>query len=171
MVTESGRVKVLDFGLAKRELPPVDAGVTWSRGPRSADGALVGTVTYMAPEQALGQDIDGRADVFSLGVVLYELLAGQPPFGGRNAVQVLDAILHKDPPPLAPLVADPRLPQVEAVLRRMLAKDREERYSSMRAVSDALQAVRRGTSSEATPPAAPPSRAVAVLSFANITRN
>jgi len=171
MVTESGRVKVLDFGLAKRELPPVDAGVTWSRGPRSADGALVGTVAYMAPEQALGQDIDGRADVFSLGVVLYELLAGQPPFGGRNTVQVLDAILHKDPAPLTARIADPRLPQLEGILRRMLAKDREQRYSSMRAVSDALQAVRRGTAPEAAPPAVPLSRTVAVLSFANITRN
>ncbi len=171
MVTESGRVKVLDFGLAKRELPPVDGEVTWSRGPRSAEGALVGTMAYMAPEQALGQDIDGRADVFSLGVVLYELLAGRTPFGGTNAVQVLDAILHKDPPPLSARIADPRLPQVEAVLRRMLAKDRAQRYSSMRAASDALQAVRRGTPAEASPPVAPPSRAVAVLSFANITRN
>src|SRR6266568_4836857 len=171
MVTESGRVKVLDFGLAKRELPPVDAGVTWSRGPRSADGALVGTVAYMAPEQALGQDIDGRADVFSLGVVLYELLAGQPPFGGRTTVQVLDAILHKDPAPLTAPIADPRLPQLEGILRRMLAKDREQRYSRMRAVSDALQAVRRGTAPEAAPAAVPLSRTVAVLSFANITRN
>src|SRR6266704_3146427 len=171
MVTESGRVKVLDFGLAKRELPPVDAGVTWSRGPRSADGALVGTVAYMAPEQALGQDIDGRADVFSLGVVLYELLAGQPPFGGRNTVQVLDAILHKDPAPLTAPIADPRLPQLEGILRRMLAKDREQRYPSMRAVSDALQAVRRATAPEAAPAAVPLSRTVAVLSFANITRN
>jgi serine/threonine-protein kinase len=171
MVTESGRVKVLDFGLAKRELPPVDGDVTWSRGPRSAEGALVGTMAYMAPEQALGQDIDGRADVFSLGVLIYELLAGRLPFAGTNAVQVLDAILHKEPPPLAARIPDPRLPQVEAVLRRMLAKDRAQRYPGMRAASEALQQARRGTAAPPSPPAAPPSRAVAVLSFANITRN
>src|SRR6185295_7350653 len=125
MVTGSSRVKVLDFGLAKRERAPVDLELTWSRDARFADGALVGTMAYMAPEQALGLDIDGRADVFSLGVLLYELVAGRAPFAGRNAVQVLDAILHADPPPLVPRLADPRMPRLEATVRRMLEKDRE----------------------------------------------
>ena len=169
MVTGSSRVKVLDFGLARREMPPVDLDLTWSRDPRFADGALVGTMAYMAPEQALGLEIDGRADVFSLGVLLYELVAGRAPFAGRNAVQLLDAILHADAPPLVPRLADPRVPRLEVMVRRMLAKDRERRHPDMRAVADDLEIVRRGVPSETVRPAAPPSRTVAVLSFANIT--
>ena len=169
MVTGSSRVKVLDFGLAKREAPPVDLDLTWTRELRFAEGALVGTVAYMAPEQALGLEIDGRADVFSLGVLLYELVAGRPPFSGRNAMQILDAILHADPPPLVARLADPRMPRLEVMVRRMLAKDREHRHPDMRAVADDLEAVRRGAPMEAVRPAAPPSRTVAVLAFANIT--
>jgi len=170
MVTESGRVKVLDFGLAKRDFAPLDPESTWSREPRSAEGGLVGTLAYMAPEQALGQEIDGRADVFSLGAVLYEVLAGASPFPGRNTVQVLDAVLHREPPPLPPQ-ADPRWPRAEAVLRRMLAKDRDQRHPTMRAVVLDLEAVRRGGLPDVAPPGLPLSHAVAVLGFANITRN
>jgi TolB-like protein/Tfp pilus assembly protein PilF len=173
MVTESGRVKVLDFGLAHRQVLAGDFDSTWSRDPArgSAAGQLAGTVAYMAPEQALGQETDGRADIFSLGVVLYELLSGHPPFVGANAVQILDGILRRDPPPLVPRLTDPRLPGVEAILRRMLAKDRDQRQGDMREVCAELAAVRSGSpppAPAALPPGAP---AVAVMSFVNITRN
>ena len=100
MVTEGRRVKVLDFGLAQHTPLVDDAASTWSRPAAEPPGALAGTVAYMSPEQALGKEIDARTDVFSLGIVLHELLAGEPPFRGVNAVQVLDAILREDPPPL-----------------------------------------------------------------------
>ena len=173
IVTSSGRVKVLDFGLAKRALMPGDGDSTWSRDPtpRSAAGALVGTLAYMAPEQALGEEIDLRADVFSLGAVCYELLAGRPPFSGRNAVQVLDALLRQDPPPLDARLGDARLPRVEAVVRRMLSKDRQARQASMHEVVTNLDAARRGEGPSFRAGASVGDRAVAVLSFANLTAN
>jgi serine/threonine protein kinase/tetratricopeptide (TPR) repeat protein len=171
MVTESGRVKVLDFGLAREQPPLSDADPTWTRdaGRLSGDGALVGTLAYMSPEQALGQGVDARADVFSLGAVLYELLAGRAPFAGRNAVRVLDALLHHDPPPLSARVSDPRLQRVEAILGRMLAKDPDRRYPGMRELIDDLEAVRQGAPPPSIPVLAPPSRSVAVMGFSNIT--
>jgi TolB-like protein/Flp pilus assembly protein TadD/predicted Ser/Thr protein kinase len=173
MVTESGRVKVLDFGLAHRQVLTGDLESTWSRDParRSASGDLAGTIAYMAPEQALGQETDGRADIFSLGVVLYELLSGHPPFAGGNAVQILDGILRRDPPALVPRMTDPRLPQVEAVLHRMLAKDRDQRQADMREVCADLTAARSGSPPPAPAPLPPGAPAVAVMSFVNITRN
>src|SRR5262245_37673842 len=169
LVSESRRVKVLDFGLAEHHPLADETTTTWSReAPRGAPG-LSGTVAYMSPEQALGKELDARSDVFSLGVVFYELLAGLPPFGGDNAVAVLHAILNRDPPPLQS-ANDPRLGQVERIVRRMLAKDRAQRYASLREVVQDLAAVRAGRA----PLAAPPPQAdplVAVLGFANITRN
>jgi TolB-like protein/predicted Ser/Thr protein kinase len=173
MVSESGRVKVLDFGLAQQRILPTDVDSTWTRDPArdSPPGALVGTVAYMAPEQARGDAIDGRADIFSLGALLYELLAGRPPFGGRNAVQVIDALLNQEPAPLTPRSSDPRWPRLEAVVRRMLAKDLDARYATMREVSDELAAVAGGELPRAplVSSGAPP--AVAVMSFTNITGN
>src|SRR5687767_1431493 len=102
IVTEAGRVKVLDFGLAAYS-PAFDAdGATLTRAPEGLGGAggLVGTVAYMSPEQALGRELDARSDIFSLGVLLHELLAGTRPFDGDNPIAVIDAILHRDPPPL-----------------------------------------------------------------------
>ncbi|HKC12291.1 MAG TPA: tetratricopeptide repeat protein, partial [Vicinamibacteria bacterium] len=138
---------------------------------RSAAGELAGTVAYMAPEQALGQETDGRADIFSLGVVLYELLSGHPPFVGANAVQILDGILRQDTPPLIPRLTDPRLPGVEAMLRRMLAKDRDQRQADMREVCAELRAARSGSPPPSPAPLPPGPPAVAVMSFVNITRS
>src|SRR5258706_2594657 len=84
-------------------------------------------------------------------------------------MQILDATLHGDPPPLVARLADPRMPRLEGMVRRMLAKDREHRHPDMRAVADDLEAVRRGAPMEAVRPAAPASRTVALLGFANIT--
>ena len=105
VLSESGRVKVLDFGLAARALPG-ETDLTWTRDPLQEPEAagLVGTLAYMAPEQALGRSVDARADVFSLGALLYEMTVGRPAFTGANAVQLLDASSTESPrrcPPVA----------------------------------------------------------------------
>jgi TolB-like protein/tetratricopeptide (TPR) repeat protein/predicted Ser/Thr protein kinase len=167
MVAENGRVKVLDFGLAKH-VPVVDEAAStrsgWDR-ELARPGSVMGTIAYMPPEQALGRDVDGRADVFSLGVLLYELLAGRLPFTGANAVELFDAVLHAEPPRLL-RGAEPVDPDLEAIVLRMLAKDRERRYPSMAALRADLDAYRSGVRGMRRPAAA----GVAVMSFANITR-
>jgi len=171
-LTDSGRVKVLDFGLAQHCALPGEEDSTWTREPgqERANGGLAGTLAYMAPEQARGEDVDGRADVFSLGAVLYELVSGRSPFTRANAALTLEAVLNGEPPPLLARQADPRMAELEKVLQRMLAKDREARYPGMREAGDDLRALRLGNAlARALPVRAP--RAVAVLGFSNITRN
>ena len=131
-VTTDSFVKVLDFGLAK--LRPPEA-VPDSKAPiqrnATVPGAVMGTPTYMSPEQARGQEVDARSDIFSLGVVLYEMLAGRAPFGGVNALDVIGAILNQEPAPLrqhAP--GTPR--ELENIVSRALRKDREERYQHVK---------------------------------------
>ena len=167
MVTPDGRLKILDFGLAKQHVFGDPDGQTWSRdGARSGAGALLGTLAYMAPEQARGRPIDRRVDVYSLGALLFELVDGEPPFRGANAVEILDGILRLPPPPMAAREDDPRLREVEALVRRMLAKEPDLRPASMAEVIEAISTLRRGA-----PVAAPAelSPTVAVLGFANIS--
>ena len=174
MVDIDGRVKVLDFGLAKMEAwTSDDESPTWTRDPADAsDRRVIGTVAYMAPEQALGQEVDARADIFSLGVVLYELLAGRPPFTGGNAVAVFDAILHQEPPPFKNPAGDERLRAVEQVVRKMLAKERSRRYSSLDEACADLRAASAGALSPLGPVVAGPGPPLlAVLCFRNITAN
>jgi TolB-like protein/tetratricopeptide (TPR) repeat protein len=172
-----GRVKVLDFGLAAWRAPAGFSGETWSAGPagptRSVPGMVVGTVAYMSPEQARGQDVDGRTDVFSLGVLLFETIAGRRPFDGANAVETLDRLLHADPPPLG-RTAPGMPPGLEDVVVKMLQKDRERRHATMREVRQDLESLARGgarpaASSAATPAGLP--NAVAVVAFSNVTKS
>jgi serine/threonine protein kinase/tetratricopeptide (TPR) repeat protein len=167
LLSESGHIKVLDFGLAARALPG-EADLTWTRDPAQTPAAagLVGTLAYMAPEQALGRSVDARADVFSLGALLYELAAGRPAFTGNNAAQLLDAILHAEASPL-PMAGDARLADLDGLLRRMLAKDPAARHPDMRAVREDLERLRRGESPRAVASAS----SLVVLTFANITGN
>src|SRR4051812_27919512 len=118
MVTESGRVKVLDFGLAQYSPRTDDTAATWSRAAHEVGGrGLIGTVAYMSPEQALGRDLDARTDIFSLGVVFYELVTGALPFPGDNAVQVIDGILNREPAAAVPRAGGGG-PELQRILRR-----------------------------------------------------
>jgi formylglycine-generating enzyme required for sulfatase activity/dienelactone hydrolase len=136
MVNEHGRVKVLDFGLAKLIAPGSgDAGATRSAASETGDGAILGTVSYMAPEQAEGKPVDQRADVFSFGAVLYEMVAGVQPFRRDSVSGTLAAILRDDPPPLDPARIPPAL---RHVIERALQKRPDDRFASGTELASAL---------------------------------
>ncbi|MFI5181661.1 MAG: protein kinase [Thermoanaerobaculia bacterium] len=177
MVTASGHVKVLDFGLAAYVPPAGSSDDTWSvfaSGAEGRPGALLGTLAYMSPEQALGREVEGRSDVFSLGVVLYELVSGEVPFRGGNAVELIDQILHAEPPPLRSK-RGPVPASLAALVKGMLAKDPESRPATMREVGRELevleQELKEGTATPALRAARGPGRSIAVVAFENITKN
>jgi non-specific serine/threonine protein kinase len=125
MLTDERRVKILDFGLAKMRATGGDSDpVALSHLPTksvTSPGMIVGTVAYMSPEQAEGKKVDPRSDIFSLGIVLYQLLAGRHPFSGESAASVLSAILKDTPPLVSDL--DPRVPrELSRIVRRCLSK-------------------------------------------------
>jgi eukaryotic-like serine/threonine-protein kinase len=126
-------VKVLDFGIAKltdRETPVTDPEAVTIPITETSPGAIMGTTGYMSPEQALGESIDERSDVFSLGVILYEMVAGQPPFKGKTDSHTRVSIIDHDPVPLAQHIDNvPR--QFERIVMKALAKDRLKRYQTI----------------------------------------
>ena len=129
-------VKLLDFGLARPELTgPTRSGVALTRS-----GMLIGTPRYMAPEQALGEPVDARSDLFSAGAILFEMLAGRPAFGGATVVDVLHATVHEQPPALT---GSPAIAAADRVIRRALAKRPADRFSSAGEIADALRALGR----------------------------
>jgi serine/threonine protein kinase/Tfp pilus assembly protein PilF len=147
-ITGGGQVKVLDFGLAKlakdhrpgtTEDTPIDDSLT-------AVGVIPGTAVYMSPEQARGDDLDARSDLFSFGVVLYEMATGKKPFTGKNIVTTLEAVLnHK---PVSPLVLNPSLPkELEGIIGRAMEKDRNKRYHSASDMKADLMRLRRDSES------------------------
>ena len=150
MITREGRVKVLDFGLAKLEL--ADSGPnatdieTASRADLTGEGKIFGTVAYMSPEQARGGKIDARSDVFSLGVVLYQMLTGERPFKGHASVDLISSILRDQPSPVTDVRPD-LPPHLSRVLRRCLEKDPRDRYQTSRDVYNELKDLRAETSS------------------------
>jgi serine/threonine-protein kinase len=150
MVTREGRVKVLDFGLAKLEAadsrPDLTSTPTQSRADLTSEGQVFGTVAYMSPEQTRGGKVDARSDVFSLGVVLYQMVTGERPFQGASAVDMISSILRDTPPS----VTDRRgnLPtHLARILRRCLEKDPRDRYQTSRDVHNELRDLRNETSS------------------------
>jgi TolB-like protein/Flp pilus assembly protein TadD len=143
VVGDGGSVKVLDFGLAKMSRASDSADSALSTEVQTRDGAVMGTVPYMSPEQVSGRPADHRTDVFSLGVVLYEMASGRRPFAGRSAVELGSAILRDNPPALTTLRAG--LP--EGLLRtvaRCLEKDPAARFQGMRDVHAALSPLSAG---------------------------
>jgi eukaryotic-like serine/threonine-protein kinase len=140
-VTTDGHIKVLDFGLARETaLAGADGATVSSTSP----GIVMGTVGYMAPEQARGLVVDHRADIFAFGCVMYELVGGRPPFRRDSAAETLAAILNEDPPPLsATNVAVP--PAVDRVIQRCLEKAPAERFGSARDLAYALEALSSGS--------------------------
>ena len=190
-VTGRSQVKILDFGLAKlaprrqavAESADVDAmrtqTLTLSEEHLTSPGSSMGTLAYMSPEQARGEELDARSDLFSLGVVLYEMSTGRVPFSGSTPALIFDGILHAEPPPATQV--NPRLPAaIESILNKALEKDMELRYQTAaelradlkRAKRD-LESGRRPTAAKAEGPERQPAsgaalkKSVAVLYFEN----
>ena len=178
--TDRGLVKVLDFGLAKFVTSnPQDGFVTQPQV--TIAGMVVGTISYMAPEQALGRAVDNRADLFSLGVVLYELATGRTPFAGTVATEIVDRILHETP--AVPSTLNATVPKAfDGIVMRALEKSPTFRYQSardmrqdLRELSSSLEESSRVSASRAlsgvSQPGSAIDRSVAVMTFANITRD
>ena len=155
MVTRDGRVKVLDFGLAKVTAPAeaTPSGLELSTTMKTREGVVMGTVPYMSPEQVSGKPVDHRTDVFSLGVLLYEMTSGRRPFAGGSTAELGSAILRDTPPALATLRGD--LPhELIGVVARCIEKDPGARFQSMRDVHAALRSSAAG--GRAPEPGRPP---------------
>jgi len=150
LIEPGGRLKLTDFGVARIQ----DSGEA-----TRTQGSMVGTLKYMAPEQVQGQKIDSRADLFSVGVVLYQLLTDKRPFDGDNDFSIIHQVIGHEPPP--PSAFNAGLPAaIDAVVARALAKDREQRFASARDFAAALQSATRRAEDQTVVPPADPARTV-----------
>jgi Tol biopolymer transport system component len=150
-VTSQDRIKILDFGLAKLTAPSTEgmSNTTLPASPETMPGVVMGTVGYMAPEQVNGDAADHRADIFALGVVLYEMLSGRRAFSGTSAVAIMSAILVSDPPPLPANIAPPH---VDRLIHRCLEKSPGQRFQAASDVAFALEALQQSSgTSDAIP--------------------
>src|SRR5205807_6691349 len=139
MLTPRGHVKVLDFGLAKLEKARQDTADTQLL---TSAGLVMGTVDYMSPEQALGREVDHRSDIFSVGVVLYEMATGRLPFTGETVTETIDRITHSQPEAIARLNYEVPA-ELEVIVKTALRKDRDERYQTIHDALVDLRDVRR----------------------------
>src|SRR5579859_6492461 len=147
-VGQNGQTKILDFGLAK-SVPEAGSSEAALEDSLTAVGVIPGTAVYMSPEQARGEELDARSDLFSLGVVLYEMSTGKKPFATGNVISTLDAVLNQKP--VSPLQLNPKLPRdLEGIIGRAREKDRGHRYPNALAMKGDLQSLRKETESGLT---------------------
>jgi TolB-like protein len=189
LITKRGQVKLMDFGLAKQAGPP-EAGsampTAMGEQPLTSPGSAIGTVAYMSPEQARGEELDSRTDLFSFGAVLYEMATGKKPFSGTTTAVIFDGILNRAP--VSPVRLNPNLPpELERIVNTALEKDPELRYQTAAELRADLKRLKRDSESgrvaaasgkvEAAPTTAAPARsrtplviagAVALLALAGV---
>src|SRR5260370_14929726 len=150
MITSSGLVKVLDFGLAKlTDRSPVsqfEAAATVTSVPLTIEGSIMGTVSYMAPQQAEGKRVDARSDIFSFGAVLYEMVTGFRAFKGDSSVSTLSAVLRDEVRPISETAPDVPL-ELEQIINRCLHKNPDDRFQAMKEREQALTVLRRHSDS------------------------
>src|SRR3954470_4230695 len=155
-VTEQGQVKMLEFGLAKhmehQSLMETAAAGAISPQNLTSPGSTVGTIAYMSPEQARGEDLDTRSDLFSFGTVLYEMATGKQPFAGNTSAVIFEAIMNRVPP--SPLLHNPDIPpELERLIQKALEKDREVRCQTAAEIGADLRRLLRDSSSGKVPTA------------------
>src|SRR5271170_987370 len=165
-LTQRGQLKVLDFGLAKITNPALDKAAAGPQQvtatlltPLTSPGLAVGTIAFMSPEQARGENLDARSDLFSLGTILYQMASGRLPFEGKTSAVIFDAILNRQPQPVTEL--NPEIPpELQRIIAKCLEKDVDLRYQHASELRADLRRLKRDSASgQATPvqaPAVPP---------------